>query len=289
MPTRLLLLILITICLLGACSKKSEELQESTLNAGKQQTLYGIKYGSHTRNVLDISLPANRNVNTPVVVLIHGGAWIIGDKSYFMTEIEQFAKAGIACATINYRYASDLSNVHHPDLPNDVKTAVDFIASKSEKWQVAPNRFGLCGHSAGGQLALITAYILNDGKIKACGSWSGPLDFIDPDQLAITGSHEVFKTYVGTGLSSTYDTIKYKEGSPYWMVNNTSVPTMLIHGTDDIGVPYSNAVKMKARLDSLGVKSAFHTFTGSGHIWIGKDLDNARAITLQWFKDKLQE
>ena len=62
---------------------------------------------------------------------------------------------------------------------------------------------------------------------------------------------------------------------------------MLLHGTEDIGIPYSNAVKMKAKLDQLGVPNEFHTFQGSGHIWTGKDLDKARALTLQWFKDRL--
>lgn len=288
MKTRHLLLTTIAACLLTACSK-SEDFQEKFLNPGKQQTLYSIKYGSHARNIMDISLPANRSANTPVVVLIHGGAWIMGDKFYFMKEIEQFAKAGIACATINYRYASDIINVHHPDLPNDVKQAIDFIASKSEKWQLASNRFGLCGHSAGGHLALLTTYTLNDGRIKACGSWAGPLDLLNPEQLAVVGCKEIGKTYVGTGLSTASDTAKYKAASPYWMVNTNSPPTLLIHGTADIGVPYSCSKLMKDRLDSLGVENQLHTFTGSGHIWLGKDLDNARAITLKWFQDKLLE
>ncbi len=288
MSTRLLLLF-IAASVLASCSKKSEEFQESLLNPGKQQTLYGIKYGSDTRNVMDISLPANRDSTTPVVVLVHGGAWVLGDKSYFLQEIEQFAKAGIACATINYRYASYLTHVHHPDLPNDIKTAIDFIASKKGKWQVSDNRFGVCGHSAGGQLALITAFAFNDGRIKACGSWAGPVDFIDKEQLSITGAHEIFKTYVGTGLSSTTDTSKYKEASPYWTVNSNSVPTLLIYGTEDIGVPYSNALKMKSKLDSLGIQNSLTTLTGANHIWLGKDLDKARSATLNWFKEKLTE
>ncbi len=287
MITRPLLYLIITGCLLTGCSKKSEEFQESLLKTGKQQTLYSIKYGSGLRNVMDISLPANRSSNTPVVVLIHGGAWIMGDKFYFMKEIEQFAKAGIACATINYRYASDITNVHHPDLPNDVKKAVDYIASKSAKWQVAPDRFGLCGHSAGGHLSLITAYTLNDGKIKACGSWAGPLDLINPEQLEVVGCKEIGKTYTGTGLDTEADINIYKQASPFWVVNSQSVPTLLIHGTKDTGVPYSTSAQMKTRLDSLGVESELHTFTGSGHIWTGKDLDNARAITLKWFQEKL--
>lgn len=274
------------ITLLSGCSK-TEAFLESFLNVSKQQTLYSIKYGSHPRNVMDIALPANRNSTTPVVILIHGGAWVMGDKSYFISEIQQFAKAGIACATINYRYASDITNVHHPDLPDDVVQAMNFIGSKASLWKVSDKRFGLAGHSAGGHLALITAYTLNDGRIKACVSWGGPLDFTNSEQLAIMGSKEVFKAYIGTGLNSSNDTLKYRQASPYWMVNSSSVPTLMIHGTNDIGVPYSNAVLMKQKLNSLGVDNLLSTFNDAGHIWTGNTLNDARSITLQWFQLKL--
>ncbi|HLP50735.1 MAG TPA: alpha/beta hydrolase [Chitinophagales bacterium] len=282
-----ILLVLAAALTFTACNKKLEEFQETQLSTGKQQTLYSIKYGSKMRNVMDISLPANRNTNTPVVVLIHGGAWVMGDKAYFMKEIEQFAQAGIACATINYRFASDVTNVHHPDLPNDVLAAVNYITSKSDKWQIASNRFGLCGHSAGGHLALITAYTLNDGRIKACASWAGPLDFTDEEQLKITGSSAILKVYMGMAANSGYDIERYKEASPYWKVNSSSVPTALLHGTEDIGIPYSNAVKMKTKLDALGVVNELYTFEGSGHIWTGKDLERARTTTLNWFNERL--
>jgi acetyl esterase/lipase len=287
MPTHRIILFALAITLLTACSKKSEEFQESFLNSNKKSTLYSIKYGPAMRNVMDISLPANRDANTPVVILIHGGAWIMGDKGYFLREIEQFADAGIACATINYRYASDITKVHHPDLPNDVKLAIDYIASKSARWQVSTQRFGLAGHSAGGHLALITSYTLNDGRIKACCNWAGPMDLTDEEQLKITGCKEMLKIYMGFNPKNESDFEKCRQASPYWTVTSSSVPTMLLHGTEDIGIPYSNAVKMKAKLDQLGVPNEFHTFQGSGHIWTGKDLEKARALTLQWFKDRL--
>lgn len=287
MPTHRIILFALAITLLTACSKKSEEFQESFLNSNKKSTLYSIKYGPAMRNVMDIALPANRDANTPVVILIHGGAWIMGDKGYFLKEIEQFADAGIACATINYRYASDITKVHHPDLPNDVKLAIDYIASKSAKWQFSTQRFGLAGHSAGGHLALITSYTLNDGRIKACCNWAGPMDLTDEEQLKITGCKEMLKIYMGFNPKNESDFEKCRQASPYWTVTSSSVPTMLLHGTEDIGIPYSNAVKMKAKLDQLGVPNEFHTFQGSGHIWTGKDLDKARALTLQWFKDRL--
>lgn len=262
--------------------------QEDQLDSSKQQTLYGMKYGNHQRNVLDIALPANRNTQTPVVIFIHGGAWVLGDRSVFATEIQQFASAGIACATVNYRYASDLSNTHHPALHEDIRAVVDHIASKSELWKVSPIRFGIVGHSAGGHLSLLTSYTLNsDGRIKACASWAGPSNFLDADQLAIDGAYDIFDTYTGTGLSTASDTALYMQASPYWMATASAPPTLLVHGTQDELVPYSNTVRLQQRLDSLGVLNAFTTLQGAEHIWTGTNLETARSVTLNWFQQNL--
>lgn len=279
-------LFLLSVLVLPSC-EKFEDLQEKNLDTGKQQTLYQVPYGPKGRHVLDIALPKNRNTNTPVVIFIHGGAWVSGDKVVFAREIQQFSDAGIACATINYRYASDITNIHHPDLPNDVNLAIDCIASKSELWQISPNRFGIVGHSAGGHLALSTAYARTDGKVKACASWAGLTNLIDDDQLRISGAPALFKTYVGVELNDAADTLLYKNASPYWNATQYSVPTLLIYGTKDPGVPYSNAVRLKDRLDTLHVSHSLVTLHGAGHIWGGKNLDKARTTTLSWFLSRL--
>ena len=272
---------------LTGCNK-FEELQETKLDTRKQQTLWEIKYGSHTRNTLDIALPANRTDSTPVVIFIHGGAWVFGDKSVHIPEIEKFAQAGIACATINYRYASDITGVHHPALPNDVRAAVDFIAGKAQLWGISANRFGLVGQSAGGHLALITSYTLNnDYRIKACASWAGVVNLLDSAQDAVTGAALIGKTYMGCDLKTAADTLRYKEASPYYMVSSTSVPTFLLQGTNDIAVPYSSVVKMQQRLAELEVDNRMTVFNGGGHLWFGSDLENARTLTIDWFKSKL--
>ncbi len=195
-------LLVLCVLFIHAC-KKADQWQENLLDSKHSQTLYSISYGSDNRNQMDIALPKNRTTNTPVVVLIHGGAWVMGDKSYFATDIQKFADAGIACATINYRFASDKKGLHNAEIVADIRMAVDFISSKSDAWHVSPDRFGIAGHSAGGHSAMMTAYAKNeDGKIKACASWAGPIDMIDADQLKITGSEELFKLYVGHPLNS---------------------------------------------------------------------------------------
>ncbi len=287
MRKQMFILVAIAACIFTSCSK-FEALQEKGLDTGKQQTLWEIKYGSHTRNTLNIALPANRTENTPVVIFIHGGAWMFGDKSVHIAEVEKFAQAGIACAAINYRFASEVTGVHHPALPNDVKAAVDFIASKASLWGISANRFGLAGQSAGGHLALLTSYSLNsDGRIKACASWAGVVNLLDEAQMAIVGAPLVSKTYVGCGLNSASDTLRYRETSPYFMATSTSVPTFFLQGTQDIAVPYSSVVKMQQHIAELGVENRMKVFDGGGHLWFGNDLETARTLTIDWFKSRL--
>ena len=46
-------------------------------------TMLNVSYGSHIRQVYDIYLPANRDTSTPVILMIHGGAWKTGQKEDF--------------------------------------------------------------------------------------------------------------------------------------------------------------------------------------------------------------
>ena len=286
MQKQMFVLLTVAVSVFTSCSK-FEAIQEKGLDTHKQQTLWEIKYGRHTRNTLNMALPANRTDSTPVVIFIHGGAWMFGDKSVHLAEMEKFAQAGIACASINYRFASELTGVHHPALPNDVKAAVDFIASKASLWGISANRFGLVGQSAGGHLALLTSYTLNnDGRIKACASWAGVVNLLDEAQMAIAGAPLVSKTYVGCGLKSANDTLRYREASPYFMATSESVPTFFLQGTKDIAVPYSSVVNMQQRLAELGVENQMKVFDGGGHLWFGNELETARTLTIDWFKSK---
>ncbi|MDF2436954.1 MAG: esterase/lipase [Bacteroidota bacterium] len=280
--------VIFVFILLTASCKKVEEFQEGVLTTKKCQTLYSISYGSDRRNQMDISLPKGRTANTPVVILIHGGAWVMGSRTYFSSDIKKFADDGIACATINYRYASERKGIHAAELVNDIRKAIDFISSKSEEWQVSSERFGLAGHSAGGHLAMMTAYTKNDdGKIKACVSWAGPTDLLDDEQLGISGSDEVFKVLVGQTPNSAGGNEAYRNASPFWVVGGNSVPTLLIHGTEDPGVPYSTAVKMQNKLNELGIPNTLHTMSGAYHIWTGNHLKEARTATEDWFQSEL--
>ena len=80
------------------------EIKEPINIRGKKATFINEKYGEHPRNNFDIWL-ADSEKPTPLVIYIHGGGFIGGDKSkYFDSpDLVRFLEAGVSVAVINYR------------------------------------------------------------------------------------------------------------------------------------------------------------------------------------------
>lgn len=265
----------------------ADEHQELKFDTSQLQVFEDLNYGPDPMHDMDVALPANRDTTTPFVIFIHGGAWQFGEKVNFSEEIRLFAQSGIAAASINYRLASRLYKIHHPDQPNDIRRALEFIRSQRNVWQVSSSRIGLSGFSSGGHLAMLVGYAFNNDKaIKAVASWAGVSDFVAPEQLAIGGMPGYMGTYLGEYLFTPEDTAKWKAASPFWVVTAQAPPTLLIHGDHDDTVPYSTGLALKNKLDSLGVANQFITLNAN-HLWSGEVLDSARVATLEWFLIKL--
>ena len=108
-------------------------------------TSSNVPYGPDARNVLDF-WKAKGDGPRPLVVYIHGGGWLTGDKSKKGPAIKPFLDSGISFAAINYRLAPE-----HP-LPapvHDAARAIQFMRSKRHDWDINQNRIALTGPSAG--------------------------------------------------------------------------------------------------------------------------------------------
>ena len=88
--------------------------------------LQNVSYGIHAKQIMDIHLPAKRDKNTRLVLMIHGGAWSAGDKNDFTSYIKLIKKEwpGAAIANMNYRLASTKDSIHHPQMMDDIKNAI---------------------------------------------------------------------------------------------------------------------------------------------------------------------
>lgn len=121
---------------------------------GVAATHTNVAYGNHERNVLDIWL-AESDEPTPLVVYIHGGGFMNGDKSriYESEDIAKFLKAGVSFASINYRFMLQ-QNERLPGCMKDSRRALQFLRLMAEEWNIDKNRIGAYGGSAGAGTSL---------------------------------------------------------------------------------------------------------------------------------------
>ncbi|MFA5193857.1 MAG: alpha/beta hydrolase fold domain-containing protein [Verrucomicrobiia bacterium] len=110
-----------------------------------------VSYGLHERNVFDLWL-AKPGQPTPLVVFIHGGGFVAGDKSKLDREALQRAlAAGASVMAINYRF---LQHAPIQDILRDAARAIQFVRLHAAKYNVDPKRVGCFGASAGAGTSL---------------------------------------------------------------------------------------------------------------------------------------
>ncbi|MBA4189821.1 MAG: lipase [Planctomycetaceae bacterium] len=125
------------------------------------KTAANVAYGTHPRQVLDF-WQASSDQPTPVVMLIHGGGWVNGDKSGYRGSVKQYLDAGVSVVAINYRMVTeaDQKGIQPPvKWPlEDAARAIQFVRSKAKEWNIDKPRIGATGGSAGGCSSLWLAF-----------------------------------------------------------------------------------------------------------------------------------
>jgi lysophospholipase L1-like esterase len=120
-------------------------LVSNSFSKSPAPTYANVAYDTHERTVLDF-WQAEGEGPRPLLVYIHGGGWMKGDKRA-MKHADVYLKQGISVAAVNYRLVPE-----HP-LPapvHDAARAVQFLRSKANEWQIDTNNVVLSGGSAGG-------------------------------------------------------------------------------------------------------------------------------------------
>ncbi len=238
-----------------------------------------VSYGSHERHTLNLYVPKNKK-STGLVLMIHGGAWIGGDKAEFDSKLEELSEKGYAAAAVNYRYISE--DVDLNDLMDDIQLAVTKIKELGKDCDTDINRMLLTGGSAGGHLSLLYAYSRDEVsaiKPAAVVSYCGPTDLTDDAYYFDNGIGD--SEYVATVLSwaggykhtfATREEAKDAlwEVSPLKYVDKNTVPTVINHGMVDNIVPFTNATALRNALEENGVEYEFNAYPNSGH---GLDAD----------------
>ena len=134
------------------------DLPKAINAAGVPATFANEHYGTHERNTFDIWL-ADSDQPTPLVIYIHGGGFIGGDKSryYDSEDWVRLLNAGISIASINYRFMSEAPYGILASL-NDSKRCLQYIRANAEKYNIDKKRIACSGGSAGAGTSLWLAF-----------------------------------------------------------------------------------------------------------------------------------
>jgi acetyl esterase/lipase len=181
------------------------------------EVLRNVRYGEHSRNRLDIHRPADHRTGCPVLVQVHGGAWVIGNShQQGQPLMRKMASDGWVCVAINYRLSPKAT---FPDHIVDVKRSLAWVREHIHEYGGDPSTLVITGGSAGGHLAALAALTPNDPRfqpgfedadtsVSACIPFYGVYDLCDRNNHR-DGAYEdllgrvVFKTRwttIGTEL-----------------------------------------------------------------------------------------
>jgi acetyl esterase/lipase len=203
-------------------------------------------------------LPGKR----PCVVVVHGGSWKGGDSRQLPELNYVLARKGYHVASVNYRKAPECQS---PAPVEDLYSALKYLRANGDISRIDTSKFVLLGRSAGGQIALLGAYTFKNMGIKGAISYYGPADMIwgYKNPAVIYNSCKVLEDYIG----GTYDEFPnaYLASSPIEAVDSSTVPTLLIHGKNDVLVSYYHSPRLVERLNKYGVPNYLLTLPWATH------------------------
>jgi len=239
------------------------------VSAYKPQFLDLAYANKSEKEKLDIYVPGQGSGPFPVLVYIHGGGWGVSDKR--SQEIEPVLKNGLkhgyAVVSVNYRFASEAV---FPAQILDVKAAIRWLRANGAKYQLATQKIGVWGSSAGGQLAALMgtsngvsqfddASLGNanqSSRVQAALDVSGPINFLTMDDDLIAEGFSNFaphndaagpeSKYVGGAVQTVPD--KVKAANPETYISKESAPTLIEYGLVDNSVSYIQATSLAEKL-----------------------------------------
>jgi acetyl esterase/lipase len=255
---------------------------------GVTQKWLDVPYANQSNaQKLDIYLPNKGKAPYPVIVAIHGGGFISGDKRTSEVDAPMTGlKRGYAVVSINYRLAGEAA---FPAAVYDVKAAVRFVKANAEKYGLDANQVVAWGDSAGANLAsmlgttagnpaledLTQGNAEQSSRVNAVVSFFGPTDFSAMDaQFKASGKKSLQihnaadsgeSQYMGVQISKIPHLVKFANPQSY--ISKDTVPFFLMNGTEDPIVPTQQSENFAAALQAMIGEDnvAYVQLQGAGH------------------------
>jgi acetyl esterase/lipase len=267
---------------------------------------------------LDVYLPPasvpRPKAGFPLVVQIHGGGWMIGDKRIsgpfvdWPSVLASLAATGYVVAAVDYRLSSE---AQFPVQAQDVKAAIRWLRLNASKYGIDRTRVVTWGESAGAHLAALAAVscgadllepkeptnifnLVSDVTTKNASdcvqggiAWFGVFDMTTiqaqaREVRALSRDERDAPEWRLLGCFATQcRPAQLAAASPITYVDRRDPPMLLIVGDADKTVPMEQTLQMAERLDSAGVKNQVLVLPGVTHEFLGKTPEATRQANLK--------
>lgn len=260
---------------------------------GEGRLIADVSYSALSEaNTFDLYLPSEGKAPYPVVVYVHGGGFVQGDKAHHLSPLLQVLGRGYALACVNYRLSGEAP---FPAVVQDVAEAISYLQRRADKWSLDPERVLLWGETHG---AYVTDRIAIDGpkggldflptrcpvsalRLAGVVSMYAPLDLAGYYRSKMADKSLNFGPEVFASICDVYaqdaDTLYsyLEEQNPIQRIDGSECPFYLIHGELDDEIPHENTYALDAALTAAMVDHELDIVEGGHH---GLDFyDNARA------------
>lgn len=237
------------------------------------------------RNILDVYYPADTSgKKRDVIIFIHGGGWLKGNKYYYFPHGKNFARKNVVFVAINYR----LGPATYKDMAFDAARAVRWVLDHIEEYGGDPDRIFISGHSAGGHLSALIS--LNKEYFEEAGI-QNPLKaciLIDAFGLDMARYFRMFpkaKLAVKLYPVFTKDDIHWRAASPINYVPAARIPFIHFTGERTFPLIKEGAELFKRRFEQEGKSIVNVEIENKQHIPMIRQMTSRRNILYPYILD----
>lgn len=274
-------MLLTAACALG-CSAPYARSERTV--APSQREFFDVPYAEDSpRQQADVYLPKEGEGPFPVIVYLHGGGYVDGDKTALVPGLVEVANArGYAVVSAGYRL------LHDADFPAqvaDVKAVIRWVRASHEEYAFDTDAIALWGVSAGGHLAALagtsagvpelTDVALGNASeseaVDAVVDWFGPADFIalrdylEHERQQSGGRVTFALDYITQHIDSSPELVQ--AANPSWHADPDDPPILIHHGDSDAVVPLQQSLILANELSAFmgEEKVTLWVESGEGH------------------------
>lgn len=260
----------------GSVVAQVDEMDEAERPAPQRGVVYGGD--DPAKQIIHVYGLEPREAPRPALVLVHGGALVIGSPDDYASKLSSLLDQGYVVFSAGYRLFDPDSGANPwPAQIEEVQRAVRWVRAHADEYNVDASRICALGHSSGGQLAglLGTTDVLEDedpeldgisSRVDCVVSLAGDADLLVPYDHPEWDFTELMGMVLGASVEERPDI--WEDASPAHNVDEETVPFLIIHGTKDLAVPVEMSRNLVDALNAAERGVVYAEYASQNHMGV---------------------